>query len=157
MGLLIDIRKYNMDNFMNDLINSSKIKKNWYGKRIDNYWSYIEENMIQVNLELNANIISDLFIYFIDKLNFKELLSEYSKILSDNRSCFVIKLIIDDKIFLLDKINSASFIENFEEFCKELNGEYYNYDLNMIKGNINKFKIALEQIDEDNGLLINFC
>jgi hypothetical protein len=155
MGLLVDIRKYNLDNIINDLIDSSKIKKQWWGKRIDSYWSYLEQNSSTINSDLNAHIISDLFVYFIDKLSFKEILNKYSKTLSENRNTFVILLIIDDKEVLLDFVTRQSFDSDFEMFCKELNGEYYKYDIDGIAKNLQNFKSLLGEIDHNNGLIIN--
>jgi hypothetical protein len=155
MGLLVDIRKYNLDNIINDLIDSSKIKKKWWGKRIDSFPDYLRQNSVAINIDFNAHIISDLFAYFIDKLSFKEILNKYSKILSENRSAFVILLIINDKEFLLEILTRPSFVIDFELFCKDLNGEYYEYDINTITDNLQYFKSLLGEIDHNYGLIIN--
>lgn len=154
MGLLVDIRKYPADNVLNHLVDSSKVKKTWWGKTTDNYWKYLDENSEAVDNDLNSHLIADLFVYFLNDLNFKEILNSYTKTISDNRNCFVTLLTIDDKDFILNVLNQSDFLNKFESYCKKLNGEFYDYDNKLITQNIETFKIILSKIDNDFGLLI---
>jgi DNA polymerase III sliding clamp (beta) subunit (PCNA family) len=144
-----------MDTVINQLVDSSLIKKSWWGKVTDKYWDYLGQASQQVHININSHIISDLFVYLVDKLSFKETLSKYSKTLSDNRGTFVIILIPDDKPYILDHLNKPQFPIDFEIFCRELNGEYYEYDPHILNENIHKFKSALDEIDTDFSLIIN--
>lgn len=155
MGLVIDIRKFDIDNLINDLVDASKIKRNWLGKVTDIYWDYLGKATKEIKTDLNAYIIADFFIYLVDKIEFKETLSRYSKTLSDNRNQFVIILLADDKELIKTKICNSDFISDFEIFCKDLNGGYYDYSRDLLNENIEKLKLALDQINEDNGLIIN--
>ncbi|MCA6380953.1 MAG: hypothetical protein IM613_05620 [Cytophagales bacterium] len=155
MGLLVDIRKYNIDNIINDLVDASKIKKNWLGKVTDKYWDYLEQTTTDLKTDLNAHLIADLFVYFVDNLKFKEVLNNYSKALSDNRNAFVIILLADDIELILEKLNNSNFISDFERFCKDLNGAYYDYNVDMLTKNISDLKSTFDQVDDNNGLIIN--
>lgn len=157
MGLIVDIRKYNIDNIINDLVDASKIKKNWLGKTTDKYWDYLEQTTTYLKTDLNAHLIADFFVYLIDNLKFKEALNNYSKTLSDNRKAFVIILLADDKEFILEKLNNSNFISDFERFCKGLNGEYYDYNTDMLTNNISELRSTFDQVDDNNGLIINMC
>ena len=155
MALIVDVRKYNIDNIINDLVDSSKIKKNWFGKVTDRYWDYLEQTSKNLKTDLNAHVIADFFVYLVDHLKFKEVMNSYSKTLSDNRGAFIMILIADDMEFIINKISTADFISDFEKFCKELNGEFYDYSSDLLHENIKKLKSAFDEIDENNGLIIN--
>jgi len=155
MGLVVNIRKYNINNIINNLIDASKIKKNWLGKVTDKYWDYLEQTTKDLKTDLNAYIITDFFVYLVEKLKFQEGLHIYSKTPSDNRNSFVMILLADDTKFIINKINNSNFISDFESFCKELNGEFYNYNSDLFNENIRKLKSAFNEIDENNGLIIN--
>ncbi|MCB0380122.1 MAG: hypothetical protein KDD24_02620 [Flavobacteriales bacterium] len=157
MGLIVDIRKYNIDNIINELVEASKTKVNWLGKVTDKYMDYLEETTKYLKTDLNAHIIADFFVYLVDNLKFKEGLNNYSKTLSINRNSFVIILLEDDIESILNKINKSDFISDFENFCKELNGEYYNYNTDLLNETIRKLKSIFDEIDENNGLIINVC
>lgn len=155
MGLIVDIRKYNIDNIINDLVGASKIKKNWLGKLTDTYWDYLEQTTQEIKTGLNAHVTADFFVYLVDNLKFKEVLSSYSKTLSDNRNSFVIILLEDDIEFITNRISSLDFVSDFENFCKELNGEYYDYNSVLLNDNISKLKSAFDTVDKNSGLIIN--
>ena len=155
MGLIVDIRKYNIDNLINDLIDASKINKNWLGKVTDKYWDYLERTTNDLKTDLNAHVIADFFVYLVNNLKFKEGLNKYSKALSDNRNSFVMILLAGDMEFILNKINSENFISDFESFCINLNGEYYDYNQDLLNENINNLTLAFDEVDKNNGLIIN--
>jgi hypothetical protein len=67
MAMLIDIRKINMEHFLNELVDAAKIRTKWWGKKVDNYWLYLDNNMERVQSEIDPYIISDLFVYVFDK------------------------------------------------------------------------------------------
>jgi hypothetical protein len=155
MGLIVDIRQYNIDNLINDLVDASKIKKNWFGKTTDKYWDYLTETTKSITTDLNSHVVSDFFVFLIDNKKFKELLSNYSKTLSENRNSFVTLIISDDKEFILNEIDRPDFLTEFEKFCKNLNGEYYSYNFDLLTENIGGIRSALDKVDDNNGLIIN--
>ena len=155
MGLLVDIRKYNIDNVINDLVDASKIKKNWFGKTTDKYWDYLTETTRSIKTDLNSHIVSDFFVFLIDSKQFKEILGNYTKTLSENRNLFVTLIISDDKEFILNEIDRPDFVSEFEKFCKDLNGEYYEYNFDLLTENVQGIRSVLDEVDDNNGLIIN--
>jgi hypothetical protein len=155
MGLLVDIRKYNIDNVINDLVDASKIKKNWFGKTTDKYWDYLTETTKSIKIDLHSHIVSDFFVFLIDSKKFKELLSSYTKALSENRNSFVTLIISDDKEFILNEINKPDFVSDFERYCKDLNGEYYEYNFDQLTENVQAIRSVLDEVDDNSGLIIN--
>ena len=156
MGLLVDVRKYHLDNLINDLVNASKLKKGWF-KTTDNYWSYLDTVSTSLLVDLNSHIVADLFVYIQDELKYQEALHQYSSEISKNRNCFVTLVTPRDRDLLLQSLLQPSFYLNFKEFALKLNGEYYNYTETDIKETIEKFVALLNLIDEDNGLIVNVC
>lgn len=157
MSLIVDIRKYHSDNLINDLVNSSKIKKNWWGTKTDNYWEFLEGNCDSINADLNAHLIADFFVYIIDELKYTEVLNKYTSVISTNRNSFVTLLVPEDRDFLLNTISQETFFQTFEDFAKELNSEFYEYSESIIKENIKTLQLVLRKITVDHGVLINVC
>jgi len=157
MSLIVDIRKYHLDNLMNDLVNSSQVKKNWWGKKTDTYWEFLKNNFDSIEADLNAHLIADFFVYIIDELKYKEVLSEYTSVIANNRNSFVTLLLPEDRDFLLNVISEEAFFQTFEGFAKKLNGEYYEYNESTLKENFRNLQIVLREITNDHGVLINMC
>jgi hypothetical protein len=155
MAMLIDIRKINMEHFLNELVDAAKIRTKWWGKKVDNYWLYLDNNMERVQSEIDPYIISDLFVYVFDKLNYKEKLTDYSAKISTIRKNFFTILIIDDKDFLINSLSENSFLSSFMIFLMEFNGEFYSYEDAVIEETISNFKTVLGLINNEYGLLVN--
>ena len=155
MGILVDIRKMHGDLFIDKLVDASKVRKKWWGKRVDSYWSYLDHNMGKIDNEIDPGIIADFFVYIFDQLKFKELLENYSAKISANRNAFVLILVIEDRELLLNALAKENFLPSFKIFLKELNGEFYNYEDIKIEQTISDFKTALNLINSEYGLLIN--
>jgi hypothetical protein len=154
MGLLVDVRKYHIDNLLNDLVNASKIKKGWF-KTTDNYWSYLDTVSTSLPVDLNSHIVADLFVYIQEELKYQEVLHQYSSTVSKNRNAFVTLVTPQDRDFLTQLLLQPSFYLNFKDYALKLNGEYYNYTDSDIKETIEKFVALLNVIDKDNGLIVN--
>lgn len=155
MGMIVDIRKFHTDMWTNELYDASLIRRKWWGKRIDNYWIYLGNTMQYVDCALDSHIMADFFVYVYEKCAFEEILSEFIAKIASNRGTFVSKLVIEDKISLLNILSSPHFMNDFKLFLKELNGELYSYEDDAINDTIDNFKTALQLIDDENGLLIN--
>jgi hypothetical protein len=155
MGMLVDVRKLSMDHFLNEVVDAAKIKTKWWGKKIDNYWLYLDDNIEKITLDIDPYIMSDFFVYMFEDFSFKEKLTEYSEKISAIRKHFVTILIIDDKDILINALSENAFLASFKIFLKELNGEFYNYQDCEIEKTTNGLKKALNLIDDKYGLLIN--
>ena len=153
--MLADIRKFSLDNWINELVDASKIKKNWFGKVTDNYWEYLGKVTTEIKTDFNAHILSDLLTFVIDELKFKEVLGEYSDKLTQNRNSAVFIFILDDKEKLLNEFRKSSFKLRFETFCKELNDNFYSYTVEELNETIRNFEMALTEIDENHSIIIN--
>ena len=154
MRLLVDVRKYHLDNLINDLVDSSKIKKGWF-KTTDNYWNYLDTVSNRLPVDLNSHIVADLFVYIHEELKYQEVLHQYTSEISKNRNAFVILLTPQDRELLLKLLLQSSFYLDFKDYALKLNGEYYNYTETEIKETIEKLISLLNVIDEDNGLIVN--
>lgn len=153
--MLVDIRKTDLDGWINELVDASKIKKTWYGKTINNYWTYLNQSTKPIDADFNAYIFSDLLTFLLEELSIKPGLDEYSKRLSENRNSAVFLFALDDRDNLLQQLNRKSFVQDFEIFCKDLNGSYYEYNSNQISETVTKFKEAVAEMNNQYGLIIN--
>ena len=152
---VIDIRKMHAEQLINKLVDASKIETKWWGKRTDNYWSYLDNNTERIDVEIDANVMADLFVYIFDTLKHKELLSKYSTKISANRNGFVMLIVLEDADFLLNIFTDDSFLSNFYAFLKELNGEFFHYERTLIEETITSFTEVLNLTDNDFALIIN--
>ena len=155
LGMLVEIRKMNLDSWINKLVDVSKIKKTWYGKTIDNYWTYLNETTQPLATDFNAYIFSDLLTFLLEERGIKPGLNDYSHRLSENRGSAVFLFALDDKDNLLQQLNKESFVQDFEIFCKDLNGSYYEYSLGELSETITRFKEAVSEMDNQYGLIVN--
>lgn len=155
MAQLVDIRKFTSETSFNELVEASKITKNWWGKKTDNYWPYLSNTAKLIELDLNTNIIIDLFAYIIDDLGYKESHSDYSEELFNNRGSFTSIISFSDKENLLEKLNLYSFFSSFKSYAQELNAEFYDYTDEEIKDNLQKFRVLLTELNSGDFLLIS--
>lgn len=156
MSMVLHISSYDVNKtFVNDIIDASKIKKNWFGKVTDNYWEYIAEAHIELKSNLDPYIIGDFFTYLSEDLQFKEGLREISNTLSENRNSFIIDLQKPDMDEIMRIVNNLNFHEEFIEFCKDLNEEYYNYTNDSIRQNIAELMSIFDKTNNDFGLYIH--
>ena len=153
--MIVDIRKFNLDTPLNELILHSETRKKWYGKIIDNYWNYLEFKTKSIKQNFDSHLFSDLITFIIDEKKILFVLDEYSIKLSQNRNSAVFLLALDDQQKLLAEFSQANFLHDFEIFCRDLNGSYYNYEFNELAQTINNFREIVLKMDEKFGFIIN--
>lgn len=153
--MIVDIRKFDLDIFIRDLVAASKINKTWYGKITYAYWDYLNKTTTNIDCNFNSHLFSDLMVYLIDKKCLKVGLRDYAEQISKNRNHVVFLLALDDKENISTLINQKDFTDNFEVFCKDLNGFFYNYTRNDINETVQNFKNTLSELDQKFGLILN--
>jgi hypothetical protein len=79
MGMLVEIRNWDLDSLINKLVDASKIKKTWYGKKIDNYWTYLNETSKPLLIDFDAHIFSDLLTFLLEERAINLGLDNYSR------------------------------------------------------------------------------
>lgn len=107
--MIVDVRKFNLDTSINELILNSEIQKKWYGKITDNYWNYLESTTEKINQNFNSHIFSDLLSFIIDEKKIIFGLDQYSNKLSLNRNSAVFLFALDDKEKLLSELSQVNF------------------------------------------------
>lgn len=153
--MVVDIRKFNLDTSINELILNSEIRKKWYGKIIDSYWNYLESTTENINQNFNSHIFSDLLSFIIDEKKIIFGLNQYSNKLSLNRNSAVFLFALDDKEKLLFELSQVNFLKDFEIYCRKLNDSHYNYQATELFQTTTNFKDIILQMDDNYGLIIN--
>lgn len=153
--MITDVRRFPGNFWMNELVDASVIRRTWWGKRIDKYWEFLDNNTKPIDIEFDSHLLADVFAYFFDKLKFKELFNEYSNKLTKNRGAFVLILIPEDKEKLMPILADNFFLADLADYAKELNGEFYNYTDQLLEDTTTNLKRALATIDDDSTLIIN--
>lgn len=153
--MLVDIRKMDLDNWTNKLVDASKIKKTWYGKTTDDYWTYLNETTHPLTTDFNAHIFCDLLTFLLEGCDINPGLDDYSKRLSENRCSAVFLFALEDKKKLLLHLNKETFVQDFEVFAKDLNGSYYDYNRKQLSETVTRFKEVVSEMDNQYGLIIN--
>lgn len=155
MGLLVDIRKLDLDSWLNKLVDASKIKKTWYGKTVDNYWTHLNEITLPITTDFNAHIFSDLLTFLLEDCGVAPGLDDYSQRLSAHRGSAVFLFGLGDKGTLLQQLNKPGFLDKFEAFSKALNDAYYDYGRDELSETVTKFTEVVYTMDNQYGLMIN--
>ncbi len=155
MSMIVDIRKYSLDNILSHLIESSVIKKKWFGKSTDNYWNYLDANSTKIDAELNSHIIADLLAYLDQEKKLKLGFENDSNTLSVNRGTGVLLIHPTEIAIITSIISEPKFMESFETYAKELNGEFFDYSKSEIVHNINEFKNAISTDDQNSCIILN--
>lgn len=153
MSMIVDIRKYSLDNILVHLIEASVVKKKWFRKSIDRYWDYLDANSTQIHSELNSHIIVDLLAYLSEEKKIKFGFEADSNQISINRGTGVLILHPTDIEKMKSTFSDANFTESFEQYAKELNGEFFDYSMTEIDGTIKEFLAAIS-FEEPNVCLI---
>ncbi|WP_131725477.1 MULTISPECIES: hypothetical protein [unclassified Chryseobacterium] len=153
--MIVDIRKFDLDSSITDLVKASEIRKTWYGKITDTYWDYLNKTTTNIDCKFYSHLFSDLLVYFIDEKGIKLGLRDYGEQISKNRNHAVFIFALDDKENILNLIKQENFTENFEVFCKDLNGSFYSYTRNDVNETLKNFKNTLSLVDQKIGLILN--
>lgn len=153
--MIVDIRKFSLDIYINEFILNSVIKKNWFGRKTDNYWKFLKNTTKEIETNFNAHLFSDLLIYLIDEKKITLGLDEFAAKIAANRSSAVFLIALDDKEKLLFEIYNPDFTSNFLYFCEELNENSKIYTRAEINYTVSNFELIIHEMNEENGLLIN--
>ncbi|MBK7129138.1 MAG: hypothetical protein IPH66_07240 [Crocinitomicaceae bacterium] len=155
MSMTVDIRKYSLDNILSHLIESSVIKKKWFGKSTDNYWNYLDANTTKIETELNSHIIADLLAYLYQEKKLKLGFENESNTISVNRGTGVLLIHPTEIVMITSIISEPKFMESFESYAKELNGEFFDYSKSEISQTINEFTNAISIDNQNMSIIIN--
>jgi hypothetical protein len=155
MGMIIDIRKYSLDQPLSSIHEAAKIKKGLFKKAKDNYWPYLEDNMSQISCELNTFIIADFLTYLDQVKNFKTVLESDSNRLSQSRGTGVVLFNNEDSEEIRKIISEPNFDIDLLKYAEELNGEYFDYSEIEMKENVSEFLKAISEANAEYGVLVN--